>query len=153
MAGETEADLIEERKMAVAVEKNWGVHLVKLPKFYHIDYAVIKDKVVVGYVEFKRRYFNSDRYKTLFLGLKKWIGLVEVNQQAHKPVYLVVQTDDKMLYTRCDGRPLEHTIEGARGAEPEPMVHFEVSEMKEIKPRSDKKWQSVIKKVEKETGR
>jgi hypothetical protein len=140
---ETESDLREEKKMADKLSKKWGVELVKLPKNYHIDYAAVRDGVTVAYIEFRRRYMNSDKFKTVYLSLKKWLGLCEVDKEAHVPTFWVTQMDDKMLYTRTDGRKLEQTVSGNRHTDAEPVVHIPIKEMKEVKA---KKWVDNIEK-------
>lgn len=148
---ETAKDLEEEKKMSDKLAKLWHVKIKKLPKNYHIDGAIQKDGETIGYVEFRRRYMNSDKFKTVYLSLKKWLGLSEVNKESHKPTFWVTQMDDKMLYTRADGRELMHTVDGNHKAELEPVVHIPITEMKEVKESNG--WVDKIKKKDKEKER
>jgi len=135
---ETEADMREERSIADKLRAAWGVVLQKLPKNYHIDYAIKRGDETIGYVECRRRNMHSGKFKTIYLSLKKWLGLSQVNNESHKPTYFVVQLDDKLLYTRADGRELKHSVDGNRRDEPEPVVHIPIEEMKEVKNHATK---------------
>jgi len=136
---ETPADLAEEQAMADKVAKLWRCELKKLPKNYHIDFAIMDGGEVKGFIEMRRRHIKSTDYPDTFLSLKKWMGLQAVAKTTGLPVHWCVQYDDKICSIKVADQKLKLGINGnrMRGYEDsfEPVVHIPIADLKEVKER------------------
>lgn len=137
---ETPDDLAQEQEMADKLAKLWHCEMKKLPKNYHIDYAIMQGKKVIGFAEIPRRNINSDAYPETFLSLKKWIGLNDVSKATGLPVYWCVQYNDKMCIIKAENNIFDIGINGnvARGYENsfEPVVNIPIEKLKEVTEKS-----------------
>jgi len=92
---ETITDLQHEQDFADKLSFIWGVELVKLPKLYRVDFATIMQSgKVSGFIEYKARTFNSDKYRTALLSLDKWLYLNVLSVNTKLPVFLFVGYTD-----------------------------------------------------------
>jgi hypothetical protein len=96
---ETAEDLVREESIsdqfvnAVYGDNNL-VTAVKLPKFYHVDYALVKYGQIIGWLEIKSRTIPSTNYTTYHLAYKKWREGNLLAEQSNLPYYLAVRWTD-----------------------------------------------------------
>ena len=50
---ESDRDRINEDRIARRIEKAWRLELKKLPVSYKLDFAAVRDNVIVGWIEVK----------------------------------------------------------------------------------------------------
>lgn len=94
---ESEADLSREAKVMERLSKLWRCSFHKLPIRYHLDYAAVRNKRVVGYVEVKVRNYSMeqiDRMGGYMLSLGKMQAGKSLSSLSKVPICLVVQCTD-----------------------------------------------------------
>jgi len=94
---ESEADLSREAKVMERLSKLWRCSFHKLPIRYHFDYAAVRNKRVVGYVEVKVRNYSMeqiDRMGGYMLSLGKMQAGQSLSSLSKVPICLVVQCTD-----------------------------------------------------------
>ena len=94
---ESEADLSREAKVMERLSKLWRCSFHKLPIRYHLDYAAVRNKRVVGYVEVKVRNYSMeqiDRMGGYMLSLGKMQAGQSLSSLSKVPICLVVQCTD-----------------------------------------------------------
>lgn len=95
---ETDIDLENESEFAGYFYGS-GRRLQKLnPIQYCVDFAIVKQNEVVGFVEYKRRQVESTAYPDIILALSKYLKLVELSKLL--PTAFFVQFNDKLMFLR-----------------------------------------------------
>lgn len=97
---ETKEDRSRERSVADTLERAWKVKLVKLRPLAPVDFAVVRDGRVVGWVEIKCRQHELGRYPTLILSSDKALSGMERAERSGLPWILCAQFTDAIAYTR-----------------------------------------------------
>jgi hypothetical protein len=107
MSKETELDLLNEKRVARAVENHFGWTLEKITEKYHpLDYVLVKDRrevgaILCGYSEIKCRKIPSTKYDSGIVDLKKWQNIKLMLQTALLPVYLIYAWSDVIGIKLC----------------------------------------------------
>ncbi len=68
---ESDRDRINEDRIARRIEKAWRLELKKMPVSYKLDFAAVRDNVIVGWIEVKRRRILP-KWRTVMLSISKW---------------------------------------------------------------------------------
>ncbi len=100
---ETQNHLSEEKGVVKEIEKTWACQAVKLPKAYQLDYAIIRQKEVVAWLEIKCRNVLHGEYPTFMLSLNKWLAGERLARDTGKGFLLVVRYRDSLRYVNAKG--------------------------------------------------
>lgn len=84
---ESESDRVNERNVAGLVSSRWNCAFHKLPKAYHLDYAIVRDGVISAWAEVKVRNASYPSYR---LALQKWLKAIELLKSTGKKSFLIV---------------------------------------------------------------
>jgi len=77
----------------------WNCDVVKLPRSYRLDYAALRQKRVIGWLELKRRYRNFTDHDRVFLSLQKVLAARELHESTGLSCFFVIQFNDGFFYT------------------------------------------------------
>jgi hypothetical protein len=115
---ETPESLAREIATANKVASTWGCDAIKLPIRYGLDYAFVKGKTIVAFVELKSVNYTMDDFK-LFggfgMGLHKWLSAKAICESSGKPFCLIVETsDNKIWYVEYSKFEIMPTVLGGR---------------------------------------
>jgi len=132
---ESDKDRFAEKKFADLILQRSGAELIKLPKYYIVDFAVKKKGKIIGFAEYKRRYVNSDKYPTIILAITKWMKLCDYSQ--HGGAWFWIEYDDCVKWIEADtSLDLDILWSGRidRGdeADEEPCVHIPIEMLKRL---------------------
>ena len=115
---ETPESLAREIVTANKVASNWGCDAVKLPIKYGLDYAFVKGKTIVAFVELKSVNYTMDAFKSFGgfgMGLHKWLSAKAICESSGKPFCLIVETsDNKIWYAEYSKFEIMPTVIGGR---------------------------------------
>jgi len=133
---ETEKDLSNESSVADFVSKRWNVNFSKLPISYKLDYAMYRNKSLMGFCEIKVRKCKKDDFDTYILSLDKVIQSKLLATTTKTKSVLIVSWIDKMGW--IDLRDKFVCREGGRNdrndwQDVEPVCHFKIDRFREIK--------------------
>lgn len=110
--------LAHELATANMVASTWGCEAVKLPIKYGLDYAFVKAKTIVAFVEFKSRNYTMDAFKSFGgygLSMHKWNAAKSICKSSGKPFCLIVETsDNKIWYAEYFKFEIMPTVIGGR---------------------------------------
>ena len=123
-----------EDEVAGRVGSRWRCALRKLPRSYSIDYMLMRDSVVIAWLEVKCR---DKRYDTLILSLGKVMEGRRLSRETGRPFVVVVSlpdgdfwkvvTPDESLVIALGGR-----VDRNDPADMEPVAHFDMREFKPL---------------------
>ena len=95
---ENEATLLTERLAITEVASLWTVSVVKLPRKYSADFALIREgcgeRKVVAWAEFKSRTNPIDKYKNYQVSLHKYMRMTALATETGIMSLLIVQWTD-----------------------------------------------------------
>lgn len=99
----------KEHVFANELAKKWGCKLIKMQPHYAVDFAVIRNNKVVGWLELKNRKGNWLKYPTYMIGLKKWLNCLNLARAKYVelPFILAVRADDGAHYLNITELPSE----------------------------------------------
>ena len=109
---ESDADRDAEENARRKLEQVWKCELHKLPVRYHCDFAAQRDGVIVGLIEYKRRYFRHDKYPTTILFAEKVRNTSILAGACSCCAYYVVEFDDGLFYLEMHERPTQICMGG-----------------------------------------
>jgi len=113
---ETEANRINERAVAQLVEGKWNCKCVKLKKAYALDYAIVRDKKIVSFMEIKCRNYTMEKLGSMggfMISLHKWLEAKAICDVSNVPFCLVVRTNDGVFWHKTtDFKNYEVSIGG-----------------------------------------
>lgn len=98
---ETEADRQIENDVSQIVSKAWNCKLTKLPVKYHLDYAVVRNEVIIGFLELKSRNYTMaqlDRMGGFFVSLDKFMSAQRLNKATGLPSIIMIKALDGIYY-------------------------------------------------------
>lgn len=138
---ETQEDLDRESRAATII---CGVNRCTFTKLnennYKVDWAFYRGSLV-GWGEYKRRFCDQSKYKTIFLSLAKWMKGMELSDKTGVPFVFYVEWDNSLFWYKGD---IEQTkkFEIARGGRTdrnendlgdiEPMIHIPTELFKKV---------------------
>ena len=95
---ETQKDLFEESKIAIALAQLWNCNLFKMPKTSSVDFVSIRKGEAVGFVEIKNRTNKKNKYSTYMISKKKIDSAKQINKSTGLNTILVVKWADELGY-------------------------------------------------------
>ncbi len=95
---ETDASVAEETIIRNRLGELWNCEFVKMPHSYRLDFAGLRDKSVIAWVEIKRRYRGLRDHSTVFLSLQKVMAARALHDATQLPCLFVCQFDDCLAY-------------------------------------------------------
>ena len=115
---ETPESLAREHETAIKVASTWNCTPFKLPIKYGLDFAFVKAKNIVAFVELKTVTYTMDAYKRFGgygISLHKWNAAKAICEISGKPFCLIVETSDKKIwYAEYSKFEIMPTIIGGR---------------------------------------
>ena len=132
---ENEQTLQTERKAISLVADKWKAEVVKLPRRYSIDFALLRGKKVMAWVEFKSRKNTREKFPTYIFGLYKYRNLLSMSETTGIPAFMIVEWQDAMGYVSI---PTKHdiifsgTVKRGDWEDMEPMVEIPIESFKII---------------------
>lgn len=132
---ENEQTLQTERKAISIVADKWATDVVKLPRRYSIDFALLRGDKVMAWVEFKSRKNTMGKFPTYIFGLYKYRNLLSMSETTGIPAFMIVEWQDAMGYVSI---PTEHkiifsgTVKRGDWEDMEPMVEIPIESFKII---------------------
>jgi hypothetical protein len=106
---ETPESLERESALAMSLEVLWGVKCRKLPIKYGLDFALIRDKRVIGFAELKSRNgYSSDELDArggVFLSMDKLEHVARYTSLTGLPVFFVVELKDGIFACKFTDKP------------------------------------------------
>lgn len=90
----TEADEINEDKVADVIERAWRCRLVRYGALSIVDWFAERDGRIAGYLELKSRTHPTSKYPTVYLSQKKWLALHLLQLSGQPSIFVVKFTDD-----------------------------------------------------------
>jgi hypothetical protein len=135
----TPEDIARQERVARALEKAWGITLVRDPNdMAQINYTVRTDREVVGYVLIKTRKNAHDRFPELGINRNKYRALMRQRGGGLPVIWATGFTDDVILWIRAED--IDPTFSQMRGrsdregvsTDVEPMIDVPISEMKSV---------------------
>lgn len=124
---ENSDSLQQEREVAELLGKKWKCRVIKLPRAYHVDYALVRDGLK-GWAEIKCR---NKRYDTYMLSLHKALNGLTLAEQTKAPLYLVVRIPDGIHWVQMSRTMVGDIDFGGRAdrgdwQDREPVIHIEM---------------------------
>ena len=133
---ETEKDRQNEQVVAEAIESAWKLRTVKMPKSYHLDYALTnEDNSLRGFVEIKCRRTKRYNYPTYLISLSKVLAAKRLTESTNLCSFLVVKWLDDIAWVYFND---PHTLGfGGRtdrndSADQEPVAFYRISDFKQL---------------------
>ena len=132
---ETENDLTSEKKVISHVSNSWNVASFKLPISYKLDYAMYREKELLGFAEVKCRTHRFGTFPTYIISLAKVMKAKDLWLYTHRPTILIVSWLDRIGYLDFSSN---HQIkQGGRSdrndwQDQEPMCHYDLKDFKGI---------------------
>ena len=96
---ETQETLSAEERLIGFIAKISKSKPIKLGMKYKIDYAMTRMGCIDGWVELKKRSFDSNKYDEYMLSLDKYITAKNLTRDTGKPCSLVVEFNNEILIT------------------------------------------------------
>jgi hypothetical protein len=94
----TEEDERNEDEISKIIEKKWECTLHSFGRLSPIDWYAIRDGRMLGVLELKSRTHASDKFKTVFLNVRKWLALQLASTGMGVPAAFVVKFTDCTKY-------------------------------------------------------
>ena len=95
---ETDADKLNEQKVAERIVAARPYSLHKLPPRHAMDYAAIDENGIRAFVEIKCRTFEMGKYPTAMIGMDKVLYARNIYHHFGINSFLFVQWTDKLAY-------------------------------------------------------
>jgi len=130
---ENATSLSNERSFAVDFKDKRKVNLSKLPRQYHLDYAMISgDQELEGFLELKNRTNSKKAYSTYMISLSKLLKAKEYKQTLGVNTILAVRWNDADgCINLSELRDYQIKVGGRydRGdwEDVEPVIHFDIA--------------------------
>ena len=138
---ETKANLDEELQVMQAFAKRYGYSFKKIPIQYRMDFAVFRDKKMLGLVEVRCRTFSWNKYSTLIMSMAKLMHM-QTYSNMNIPVTLLLKNADGLWWWKYNPSGIEYFGWGGRfiggNAKPrddqdeEPVGHIHRNEFREV---------------------
>ena len=91
---ETEADLLNEKKVVDTLSRHWGFEFHKLDRRYQADFIAMKDDELRLWVEIKCRNMPKDKWPSIILELDKANVMWQLSIHTGVPSVFVVRFTD-----------------------------------------------------------
>lgn len=108
----------------------------KLPISYGLDYALIRDGIVVAMVEIKTRTNSSQRYESIFVSALKRMKALELRRACNVSTLFVIAYMDGLFMIDFKEKPDWVSIGGRKdrgdSADFEPVVHYRTERLARV---------------------
>lgn len=88
-----------EQKIQAILEKVWKITLRHTEPFAPADFYIIENDSIVGAIEIKTRSHKFGKYPTIWMSLRKYISLKNLNL---KDIYYVINYPNTVRYIKLD---------------------------------------------------
>ena len=138
---ESSGDRNNEQQVVKRLAAAGGGEYQKLPISYRMDYAVVRDGEIAGFVEIKARHMRWGQYPTVMISMSKVLTAANYADALGLPTLFVVATNDGRLhYARLGDIHLHaklvhggRTVQTRDGGDIEPCYMIPNSHFGEIK--------------------
>jgi hypothetical protein len=149
---ESPENLEKERNVALFLEEKWKCESVKMPIKYGLDFALRRNKRLMGFCEIKCLNYEMHEFDSMsggyFISLGKFMAAKTLVEFTKLPFFLVLNTKSGIFYRKFDNFDnLEFTVNGRKDRNDwqdfEPMVLLETSLFTQIgnfAPKEEKHW-------------
>lgn len=130
---ENEQTLANERSVITGVADKWGVSVVKLPRRYSADFALLRGKEIMAWAELKSRANPIHTFSTYQVSLHKYMALVSISRDTGIPSFLIVDWQDCIGYIQVPtpiGIVFGGTTKRGDWEDKEPMIEIPISDFK-----------------------
>ena len=137
---ETQAHLSVEQKIADRLRLRANCSMIKLPIRYHLDYAVERDKRIIGFAEIKTTKYQVEThigYGGFKMSFAKWCHAEQMSRLSKLPFILLVGFPDAVRYIQTkefdhDGLVWWGRADRADSQDMEPAIILDLSRFKEL---------------------
>jgi len=134
---ETEEHLAAQAGVAAAVGAAWKCVPVPTPRLSGLDYLLLRDGNIRGFVEVKTRPTLAGKYSDYMIGARQWYSNMKFAEQCSLPMLLVVSFADGIQWVNAIGTPVREGIGGRRDrGDPldiAPVVFIDMTRFKKLK--------------------
>ena len=129
---------LREPEFRDSIQKKWKCDLYKLAIVYGFDYAIVKNEKLKGFIEIKRRLFESYKYKDSLINLNKWMKAKELRDSTGLPTILAIKYTDRDVYCNLTDDTTHYIKWGARTKKTrdwqdiQPACHIVIEEFKTL---------------------
>ena len=120
----------EDRIIAHAC-KAWKCQAKKIPPHYVLDFAMLRQGQIVGFVEVKKRHFHYDKFPTTIIPFNKIIKAKDMLRFGY-PSFFLVEWNVRIGWVSLDSKPEKITVEGrtdrGRPDDIQPMAHYSIDQ-------------------------
>lgn len=95
---ESPLDLEREAGTAAIVGPIWNVQTHKNPRFYQIDYSLLRGGIIKAWAEIKWRNYEFGHYPDYMISLHKVMAAIDHHRMTGLPVYLVANFQGDIRY-------------------------------------------------------
>lgn len=133
---ESPENLEKERNVALFLEERWKCEAVKMPIKYGLDFALRRNKRLMGFCEIKCLNYEMHEFDSMsggyFISLGKFMAAKALFEFTKLPFFLVLNTKSGIYYRKFDNFDnLEFTVNGRKDRNDwqdfEPMVLLETA--------------------------
>lgn len=138
----SEQDEANEEQVARILGKAWKCEVGNFGLYDAIDWFFIRGGRTVAVAELKCRTHPSEKYRTVFLSLRKWLALTMVRVSTGLSAFFVVRFSDEIRYVEVgeiDARRLNISGRDPREGssnDQEPIIEVPVSTMLVVRKRN-----------------
>ena len=109
MIFENEIDVTNETIFKDKLRVLWNCDFMKLPINYSLDFACMRGKDILAWLELKCRKITSYKYQSTMINLDKWIHSLQLIEYTGLPVFLAVRFTDCDMFCEIS-RDLKYNI-------------------------------------------
>ena len=109
---ETKHDIDNETVLVNSLEELWECKAHKLPRSYHLDFALFKKNKLVALVETKRRRVVREQYPTIMVSASKRLAAHQYSDLLGVPAFFVIEYNDAVCFIDFDEEPDFHAMGG-----------------------------------------
>ena len=151
---ENEQTLIEEREVALILEKAWNCSFSKMPIRYKLDFAIHRNQKLIAFCEVKCRDVSIDKlteWGGYLLALGKYMAAKELTETTKKPFSLIVTTTEGIYHRKfTEFNETDYRVMGRKDRDDwqdiEPCVLIPINTFKKVvnwdEPVLEKDWLS-----------
>ena len=127
-----------EAETAALLARAWGCSIKQFAPLSPLDYYAVRQERIVGYLELKTRSHSTTDYPTVFLSLRKWLGLTLAQVASGVPGLFVARFTDAIRWVpvaEVDARAVRFAgtrVAHARGRGVEPLIDVPLAIMREL---------------------
>jgi hypothetical protein len=135
------SDIAAEKRVADQIATRWNCEVRPFGALSPVDWFAVRHGRMVGVLELKHRDHASDRFKTVFLNVRKWLALQLASVGLGVPALYVVEFTDGVYFANVNGVDgKRHGMGGClrivkSASDVEPVIHVDVAGMRPLAPK------------------